>query len=217
MLLFTALLCTPSVPYADLKAAIERDRIHLAAAYASADSSCREEVLDQAQSYLFNAIADDLFAAWYGTPWDFNGTTSVPRQGHIACGYFVTTILQHVGFKLPRYKWAQLAAEPMIRQMAPHAQKTYGSPLDGIEAWLSIQGDGLYAVGLDNHVGFLLRREGHSLFVHSGYYRPEEGVVAEPLNGQNPFAVSNCRVIGKLFDATMMAKWLTGEPLGQGR
>lgn len=217
MLLFTALLCTPSVPYADLKAAIERDRIHLAAAYASADSSCRKEVLDQARSYLFNAVADDLFAAWYGTPWDFNGTTSVARQGHIACGYFVTTILQHAGFKLPRYKWAQLAAEPMIRRMAPALSKTYDATVNEIEAWLRDQGDGLYAVGLDNHVGFILRREGSSHFVHSGYYRHTEGVVAEPLNGPNPFAVSRCRVIGKLFDDVMVMKWLTNEPLGQGR
>lgn len=217
MLLLIALLSAPSVPYADLKAAIDRDRIRLAAAYTSADSSCRKEVLDQARSYVLNAVADDLFTAWYGTPWDFNGTTSVPRQGHIACGYFVTTILQHAGFKLPRYKWAQLAAEPMIGRMAPGPSKTYDATLTDIEAWLRDQGDGLYVVGLDNHVGFILRREGSSHFVHSGYYRPEEGVVAEPLNGPNPFAVSHCRVIGKLLDDVMMVKWLTGEPLGQGR
>lgn len=217
MLLLTAVLFTPSLPYAELKAAIELDRTRLAAAYRSSDSSCRAEVVDQARSYLFNAVADDLFAAWYGTPWDFNGTTSVPRQGHIACGYFVTTILQHAGFKLPRYKWAQLAAEPMIRHMAPRLAKTYDATMNEIEAWLLEQGDGLYAVGLDNHVGFILRREGRSLFVHSGYYRPEVGVVAEPLDGLNPFAVSHCRVIGKLFDDGMVVKWLTGEPLGQGR
>lgn len=217
MLLFTALLCTPSVPYVDLKAAIERDRIHLAAAYASGDSSCRKEVMEQARSYLINTVADDLFEAWYGTPWDFNGTTSVPGQGHIACGYFVTTILQHAGFKLPRYKWAQLAAEPMIRRVAPTLYKTYDATMNEIEAWLAAQGDGLFAVGLDNHVGFILRREGRSRFVHSGYYRPEEGVVAEPLDGPNPFAVSQCRVIGKLFDDAMVVKWLTGDPLGQGR
>ncbi|QQR86854.1 MAG: hypothetical protein IPJ76_01105 [Flavobacteriales bacterium] len=217
MFLLATLLCTPSLPYADLKAAIERDRIHLAAAYASAGPSCREEVLDQARSYLFNAVADDLFAAWYGTPWDFNGTTSVPRQGHIACGYFVTTILQHAGFKLPRYKWAQLAAEPMIRRMALEPSKTYDASVNEIEAWLRDQGDGLYVVGLDNHVGFIFRRDGSSLFVHSGYYRPEVGVVAEPLDGPTPFAVSRCRVIGKLFDDAMVVKWLTGEPLGQGR
>lgn len=217
MLLLTAVLCAPGVPYADLKTAIELDRTRLAAAYRSSDSSCRAEVVDQARSYLINAVADDLFTAWYGTPWDFNGTTSLPRQGHIACGYFVTTILQHTGFKLPRYKWAQLAAEPMIRQMAPTPTRTYDATLNEIEAWLRDHGDGLYIVGLDNHVGFLLRREGRSLFVHSGYYRPEEGVVAEPLDGPNPFAVSRCRVIGKLFDDAMVVKWLTGEPLGQGR
>ena len=29
---------------------------------------------------------------WMGTPWDFSGTSQVPRKGSIACGYFVSTV-----------------------------------------------------------------------------------------------------------------------------
>lgn len=36
-------------------------------------------------------ITQKVFPYWYGTKWDFNGTTEMPQEGSIACGYFVTT------------------------------------------------------------------------------------------------------------------------------
>ena len=37
---------------------------------------------------------------WIGTVWDFNGVTRTPKQGAIACGYFVTNVLTDLGFKI---------------------------------------------------------------------------------------------------------------------
>lgn len=42
-------------------------------------------------------IIDSLMPCWYGTPWDFNGCTTEPGKGSIACGYFVSTVLRDAG------------------------------------------------------------------------------------------------------------------------
>lgn len=172
------------------------------------DSAAKKHLLDSARTILFTALVDKLLPAWNGTPWDFNGMTRVPGQGKIACGYFVNTVLLDAGFDLPRIRWSQLAAEPVILKLAPKAKRFRDKAVVDVETWLSEQGDGLYTVGLDNHVGFITRRNRISRFVHSNYYHREIGVMAEPLDGENPFAHSRYRIIGKLLDDQMMEAWL---------
>lgn len=139
--------------------------------------------------------------------------TRVPGKGSIACGYFVNTVLQDAGFNIPRILWSQLAAERMILKVAPHVRRFRDVSVVTVEQWLAEQGDGLYAVGLDSHVGFVTRRKGINRFVHSNYYQRDIGVMAEPLSGHNPFAHSRYRVIGKLLDDAMMRAWLQGTSL----
>ncbi len=183
------------------------------AALPANDSTARKERIDRARDILFTAIMDKLMPAWYGTPWDFNGTTRTPGEGHIACGYFVNTVLLDAGFNLPRIRWSQSAAEPVMMKLAPQAKRFRDRPVAEVEAWLAEQGDGLYKAGLDNHVGFITRRNGITRFVHSNYYHREIGVMAEPLDGDNPFAHSRYRIIGKLLDDKMMEAWLRGTSL----
>ncbi len=179
----------------------------------TADSAARKHMLDSARTILYDALADKLMPAWYGTPWDFNGMTRLPGQGTIACGYFVNTVLVDAGFVLPRIRWSQLAAEPVIVKLAPKAKRFRDRTVADVEKWLIEQGDGLYTVGLDNHVGFITRRNGTNRFVHSNYYHREIGVMSEPLDGDNPFAHSRYRIIGKLLDDQMMEAWLQGTSL----
>lgn len=204
-----------TLAYTALLSRIEADRQGFARSYTTADSACRAELVDRARSYLLTTIGNDLFDRWYGTRWDFNGTTRTPGEGTIACGYFVTTILQDAGFRLPRVKWAQLAAEPMILKMAPSAKRFRDRSIAEVEAWLAENGDGLYAVGLDNHVGFILRSGGTSRFVHSSFYGAGLGVMNEALDGETPFLISRYRVIGRLLDDAMVRKWIEGKALGQ--
>jgi hypothetical protein len=98
--------------------------------------------------------------------------------------------------------------------VAPTGKAFSNAPVATVEAWLLQQGDGLYAVGLDNHVGFIRVKKGQALFVHSNYYRREIGVMAEPLEGRNPLADSHYRYIGKLLDDDMVKRWLEHRPLG---
>lgn len=89
----------------------EKDSINVL--YVNSDDSSKNKIVKETRFYLLSIIKDSLFSYWYGTPWDFCGTTRVPKQGKIACGYFVTAILNDAGFKVP-IKWAQLASEDMI-------------------------------------------------------------------------------------------------------
>jgi hypothetical protein len=199
-----------AIGYPSIKATLEAHRVRLSAAYGVCAPDHQQAFLDSARTIVQHEIIGRFLPAWYGTPWDFNGTTRTPGQGTIACGYFVTTLLRDAGFLIPRVKWAQLAAEPMILKIAPQAKRFSNMEVAMIEEWLLSQGDGLYAVGLDCHVGFITVQGGIARFVHSNYYQREIGVMAEPLNGNNPFAHSRYRVIGKLLNDAMMIKWLQG-------
>ena len=63
---------------------------------------------------FYYVMTDSVFPDWMGTKWDFNGVSNVPGKGMIACGYFVSTTLKHIGFNLNRYKLAQQAAYTVI-------------------------------------------------------------------------------------------------------
>lgn len=140
-----------------------------------------KKMTDSLSFFLEEVLVNQIFPFWYGTPWDFNGHTNVPNQGEIACGYFVSTTLKHIGFNLDRYKLAQ--------QLPIHEAKTIslGEPILEIE-----NGDfkvcmekiktkiskGIYFVGLDaSHVGFLLKRKNHLFFIHSNYGTPTEVII----------------------------------------
>ena len=203
------------LPYPDLLARIEQDRSLFQQCWLASDTACRRELILRARSYLLTTIGTELFDRWYGTSWAFYGTTRTPGEGAIACGYFVTTILDDAAYTLPRVKWAQLAAGEMILKMVPTVKRFRDKSVENVEAWLATQGDGLFAVGLDNHVGFILRSNGVAHFVHSSFYGPGDGVMNEPLDGNNPFAFSRYRVIGKLLDDAMVKRWIEGEALGR--
>jgi hypothetical protein len=196
--------------YEELKKRITEKQQYFSKIYTSSDATKQREIVQQAQAYLATTISDSLFPHWYGTPWNFNGATKVPKQGTIACGYFVTTILSDAGFKIPRVKWAQSASEPVIVKIATNVQRFSNQPMSKLVDYLNKQGDGLYIVGLDQHVGFIYKQGNDFRFIHSSYYRPEIGVMSEPLEGHNPLNDSKYRAIGKLLDTEMTQNWIKG-------
>lgn len=196
--------------YEGLKNRITEKQHYFATLYSSSDNAEQNNVVQQAQAYLTTTITDSLFSYWYGTPWDFNGTTKIPKQGNIACGFFVTGILSDAGFQIPRVTWAQSASEPVIVKIASHIQRFSNQPMSKLIDYLNKQGDGLYIVGLDCHVGFVSKSGDTFRFIHASYYRPEIGVMAESLEGHNPLNDSKYRIIGKLLDVEMTQNWLKG-------
>lgn len=168
--------------------------------------------IDKVRSYVYRHIADSLFPYWLDTPWDFNGTTQVPGSGTIACGYLVTTLLQHAGFTINRYRIAQLSAENIIMSLCPRSSihRYSDMPLDSFCNVMAAMGDGLYVVGLDYHVGFLYVKNNEVFFLHSTYVHPS-CVMEEKASESVVLESTRYRVVGKLLATTeLVRQWVEG-------
>src|SRR5678815_2190781 len=78
--------------YKQVIAKLEAERVALGLRYQAANAAQKADVVAQARTLVTRTIYSEIFSSWYGTAWDFNGTTEVPQQGKIACGYFVSTV-----------------------------------------------------------------------------------------------------------------------------
>ena len=172
---------------------------------------------DSLSNFLEEVLVNQIFPYWYGTPWDFNGHTDVPNEGEIACGYFVSTTLKHLGFNLNRYKLAQLlpiheaktlsVGEPILEIQ----NDNFEACLEKIKASLT---EGIYFVGLDvSHVGFLLKRENYLFFIHSNYGSPAEVVIENAIKS-NVFNSFRRFYISKIStNQVLLNYWKTGKEI----
>lgn len=155
-------------------------------------------------------LLNQIIPHWYGTEWDFNGYTDVPNQGVIACGYFVSTTLKHMGINLNRYHLAQQAGLNEAKSIAivdSNYFTVYG--IDQLEQRMQAEQDGIYFVGLDNHVGYLLKRNAQLYFIHSNYI--DDKVMIEKIDESAAFA-SNIYVVAEIStNETLMQYWHSGE------
>ena len=191
-------------------------RAELAARYQRATTpAARTKCLANARELWLTALDSTVFPAWEGTPWGFYGQSWEPRQGSIACGYFVTTALHHTGLRLQRTLLAKQAATVIIRNLTTeaHMHRYRGLSQAAFVQEMRRLGPGLYVLGLDYHVGFLRVREGGAVqMVHSSY-TGAGGVVREAADS-SPALESQARVVGKISDDTALLRaWLLGTPL----
>jgi hypothetical protein len=173
----------------------------------------KKKIESNAGKFLLNAMIDTLIPYWYGTGWDFNGYTDKPGEGKIACGYFVSTTLKHAGFNLNRYKLAQKYSLSIVESLSCGDLVWKYNGLSAAEfinkSKLQLK-DGLYVVGLESHVGFLLYEKGNVFFIHSNYWEPV-AVVKEPaekslaLNDSHVFVL--CSISG---NEKLLNKWING-------
>ncbi len=205
--------------YKELLATLETDRLRLASRYQHASTAEQRALIAEARTVLTRSIYDQLFPAWYGTAWDFNGTTEIPQQGKIACGYFVSTVLRDAGSKVERVRLAQQASENIILSLTkdPYVKRfrrvAIGDFVSAVKAW----GPGIYIVGLDNHVGFIVNTVDDVYFVHSSYVEPYMVVKEKAIDSQI-LAASNYRVLGNVFaDDELITSWLLGKAISTKR
>ena len=154
-----------------------------------------------------------MFPAWYGTRWAFNGMTRTPGEGEIACGTFAVFTLQDVGFRIPTRMAAQ-PSENIIKNLIGNSTvKRFSNhtPMSKVIEWLGERGEGLYLVGLDIHVGFIVYENDTMEFCHASYYDPPRAVVSQEVTEKSPLTDSGYRVVGKLLADDMIKKWLLGE------
>ena len=149
------LIIKPTKPYGQILSDVENQRVAFNLSYQDSGPAQKKEVIASAKQFMFNQLTLEIFPSWYGTKWDFNGVTETPKEGHIACGYFVTTTLRDLGLKVPRIKWAQAASETMIIAATKDVKRFSSAKMDDVKSWIKSRSDAIYIVGLDNHTGFV--------------------------------------------------------------
>jgi hypothetical protein len=204
-----ALYSNDSESYLNLVKGIEKQRDSIRAQFLIANDSNKNKILQETRSYLISTIVEKVIPCWYGTKWEFYGKTRVPKEGSIACGYFVNTILSDVGFKVPIDTWSKLASETFIKKLSSNNLKRFSNKdITDVIGYLLKEGDGLYIVGLDCHVGYVCVYKDNIQFIHSNYYNPSIGVMSEGIGTNNPLKNSRYRVFGKLLMNDMLYNWL---------
>lgn len=174
--------------------------------------------LDGAREVVRGAIIDRLLPAWQGTRWSFHGTATRPHASEgIACGYFVATILQHAGLRLTsRSRFGQAPALDIQRALTPKPDdlhRIFSVPATEVERRIVELGPGLYVIGLNVHVGFVVVRERAARFVHASY-TGRRVVTDEPLGEAKAIHASRKAgyFVTPLFhDQRLVMAWLHGK------
>ena len=168
--------------------------------------------LDDIKTVFTNYLVDRIIPYWYGTPWSFEGHTASPNQGEIACGYFISTTLRDMGLKLNRYKLAQKSPVDEARVLSCGSaiqSVVQESPEKAFEEIDRLTKEGLYFIGFDaGHVGYLLKRKGQLLLIHSNYLVPRS-VCIEPFEASRVFqSFSKFYLVNISNNDTLIQHWL---------
>jgi len=181
----------------------------LKASYIGGNSTKQHKLVSTAKDFIYTQLIDNIFPAWYGTEWDYNGYSNIPQKGIIACGYFVSTTLKHIGFKLNRYKLAQQYSSGIVKSLCDNIQYFRNNDTEKLFRYINSKPNQLYVVGLDNHVGFISKEVDGIYFIHSSYLDPvavtkEKALISEEL------IYSNLFVLGHFTEnSSLIESWLT--------
>ena len=203
----------PSKNYISAKSKISNRRLqYYRDLSAVTDSTKQDSILDDARQYFTNKLLNEIVPHWYGTIWDFDGYTNKPNSGMIACGYFVSTTLKHMGLNINRYKMAQQGGLNEAKTLEPENdlliyRVDYTEGIDAVCLKMKKDmSDGLYFVGLSNHVGYIYVKDNNLYFLHSnyidGYVMIENAEFSEAFN-------SDIYVIADItHNDALMLKWI---------
>jgi hypothetical protein len=198
--------------YAVLTEELLRWREELADRYSKAKTSAERQAVEHDARMVLEEALPAMMRCWLGTPWDFHGTADGPGEGKIACGYFVATVLRDAGFKVDRYKLAQQPSGNILRTFLKKEDcvLTVGVEYNSFADSLSQVTPGIYVVGLDTHVAFLVVERDGFRFIHSSGSAPW-CVVDEGRDDASVLQKSNWRMLGNFSgDAGVVQMWLKG-------
>ncbi len=201
--------------YAVLTRDLERGRKNLAERHRKAKTGAERNTVEVEARSLLEHTLPAMMHCWLGTPWDFNGTAQAPGGGKIACGYFVATVLKDAGFQVDRYQLAQQPSGNILHSFLPNEScfLTIGEDYQAFASGVEKRGPGVYIVGLDTHVAFLVVGSGGFRFIHSSGSRPW-CVVDESRAEAGALQRSSWRMLGNLTaDPATLRHWLTGEKI----
>lgn len=211
MLLSAAPTPTRAERYEQARANLESKRLELARAPAAQRRATRAS----ARAELLRFFDEEALPAWSGTPWAFYGTSTVPGEGTIACGYLVSTVLLHAGVKVERVRLAQQASSWIVTTLARGSKVERLTPTDNAAALEVMKAKfpnaQLLVVGFDYHVGFVRLTSERAQFCHSSYLEPGSVTCEDPV-ASGAFA-SKLYVVGDALSDTLVDDWLAGRAI----
>ncbi len=198
---------------------LEQWRQHDAARYREATVPEEQQaVIREARATLEHSLVA-MMRCWLGTPWDYEGMAEQPGDGKIACGYFITTVLQGAGFRLERNALAQQASQNILLSFLPQEELRLrvGVPYKTFRRETMGSVPGIYLVGLDTHIGFVVVQDQDFRFIHSSGSAPWR-VVDEHSATASVLERSHYRVLGHLTaNDEVIRRWLLGEKFATHR
>ncbi len=203
----------PADSYRNGKIKVEQERLWLKKKFLLLkDHEAKASFLDSVSNVFTDLLLNNIVPYWYGTPWGFEGHTAVPNQGEIACGYFVSTTLNHIGLNLNRYDLAKQWPLNEAKSLAIDTNfvLTFNSEKEVIKSeFFSLFSDGLYFIGLDSHVGYLYIYKGQVFFIHSNYI--ENRVMLESIEKSEAFISRHYFLVKISRNKSLMQKWILNE------
>ena len=199
-----------AVKYRTLVAALDSQRRDLAKRYQAAKTPATRAAIEGEARAALEQTLPGMMRCWLGTPWDFNGTATTPGVGKIACGYFVATLLRDAGFRVNRNLLAQQASGNIMHSFLPKDACTLrvGADYTVFADDLAKAESGIYLVGLDRHVAFLVVEKDGFRFIHSSGARPW-CVVDEGRDEAGALQRSHWRMLGNLTaHRAVLRRWL---------
>jgi hypothetical protein len=188
----------------------------------------KHEIISEARQTVVNAIVNDIFPFWMGTPWTMaviddglkpNAKTPFDKGKGISCSFFITSVLENAGLRfVNRDAFAGTIAIKAQRAFTPgkkYLKRFVGiSPLQ-LKKKMQKLGSGLYLVGLNCHIGFIAVKGEDVRFIHSNYLG-DVAVTDEPLETSPAIALSEDAgyVVTSLFkDNRLVFHWLASQKL----
>lgn len=201
--------------YDVMKLDLERWRKKLHDKHRKARTEEARRVVESDARVLLESVLPEMMRCWLGTPWDFNGTAAGPGKDPVACGYFVSTVLHDAGFRVDRYRLAQQPSSRILTSLIPGdtCRLMVDLPYEQFASEVTHMVPGVYVVGLDTHVAFLVVSEDGFRFIHSSGSKPWR-VVDEGGENAEVLQKSRWRMLGNLTaDEALLRKWLARETI----
>lgn len=207
----------PEDNYKILKYSIKTEREKLKQKYLSAvNQTEKDKIIEEAGNYISETLVNKIFPFWYGMPWDMAGYSEIPNDGEVGCSYFVSNTMKHCGFKVNRYRLAQQNTKNIALSVQTNDSILIldsNSDINTIKNYfLENKKEGLYYVGLDSHVGYLLYKMGEVFFIQSNYAEPVE-VLIEYSEKSDVFLSNKYYISDIQHNNPLIIKWLLNKEI----
>lgn len=123
--------------------------------------------------------------------------------------------MKHSGFKLNRYKLAQQNTKNIALSIQTDSNIRFTRNLDYEFDKIKFKKEkreGLYYIGLNSHVGYLLYRKGELFFIQSSY-GSNPVVVIEPIDKSDVFGSDLYFVSDITWNDRLIKKWILNQEI----